>query len=726
MAAVRNSGISTLFPPQEEAFRSGVLEGDNLVLAVPTSAGKTLVAEVAILKSISEGRGRALYLVPLRSLAREKYLDFNKYEEIGIRVAISIGDYDSAVSDLRQADIVVMTTERADALLRHYPDYMTGVGIVIVDEVHLINDTHRGPTLEVLVAKMRRLAPQIQIVALSATISNADEIAKWLDARLVRSDWRPVPLEEGVVLEGDIYFANGRVESFRRRRYDDVLDLVMDTLDGAGQILIFVSSRRNTMALARRVAPVVRTYLQESDARTLEKIAQRLVARPSVSETTVALANVVRGGAAFHHAGLTNSERAVIEELFKANALKAIVATPTLAAGVNLPARRVVIRDYRRYEADRGNRPIPVLEYKQMAGRAGRPSYDERGEALLIAKTPEECDGLLERYVLAETERIRSRLADQDVLQFHLLATIASGLTQKRREIDDLVAQTFYGHQYKIHQIEYEIDSAIEFLIAGELVKLDGQQYLATPLGERVSQLYIAPSTALLFRDLLGKRRDITEIGALHMLCHSQDQPLAYVTRSEIDELELFLETHLDELLLSPPDSWDEEEYGRFLGELKTARILMSWISEETERSITEQFSVGMGDVHRFAQSAEWLAYSASEISHLIGAFDLVRPFRELQSRLKYGVRAELLPLVRLRGIGRVRGRMLYQHGFKSVSNLVEASVEAIARVPAIGTRVAEALKAQITEYDSAGGNAAVEIEDGELSDLQLSLEDFL
>ena len=145
---LQSTGMTELFPTQKEAFDTGVLDGRNLVLAVPTSSGKTLVAEICMLKSILSGRGTALYLVPLKSLAHEKYTEFKKYESLGITTTMSVGDYDSPGKNLRDADIVVVTTERADSLIRHKVDWIGQIGVIITDEIHLVNDPSRGPTLE--------------------------------------------------------------------------------------------------------------------------------------------------------------------------------------------------------------------------------------------------------------------------------------------------------------------------------------------------------------------------------------------------------------------------------------------------------------------------------------------------------------------------------------------------------------------------------------------------
>ncbi|MHA1216414.1 MAG: DEAD/DEAH box helicase [Candidatus Thorarchaeota archaeon] len=696
LSLIRREGITKLFPPQEAALTAGALDGKNVVLSVPTSAGKTLVSELSMLKVISEGWGRAIYMVPLRSLAREKYLEFKKYQSLGVTVGVSIGDFDSPGSNLDEADIVVLTTERADAMIRHRPEWIHDVGIVVADEIHLVNDESRGPTLEMVLAKIRWLKPDVQILALSATISNVSEIAGWLNAKAVVSDWRPVPLTEGVLLDGVVRLADGSMRFIRRRTGDDLTDVILEALDDDGQVLVFVSSRRSTMAVAKKLSRFVKTSLDAETQEELRRIGLRVIRGQTYPEATRLLAELITHGVAFHHAGLTNYERAVVEDAFRSNMVKVIVATPTLAAGVNLPARLAIIRDYRRYESFRGSYHIPVLEYKQMAGRAGRPKYDDHGEALLVARSLDENDFLFERYVLSEPEDIHSKLASPRALRSHLLAAIASELTRTRTEIERLIAGTLFSYQFSLQSISHLVDSALRFLIDGDLVLQEDETYRATALGRRASQLYISPSTAVLFREILEESDQVSLLGALHLVCHSPDQPVTYVQRRELEDYEYLLSHHLDHLLVEPPDEWEEPDlYSRFLGELKTAQILLDWISEESERNITERYGVGLGDVHRFAQSAEWLAYAAAEIARIAGS-PHAPFFRQLQERLKYGVRPELLDLVKIRGVGRVRGRMLYRSGLRTIEDLIEAPIERIALVPSVGMAVGRSIKEQL------------------------------
>ncbi|MFO8033050.1 MAG: DEAD/DEAH box helicase, partial [Desulfohalobiaceae bacterium] len=184
------AGIEELYPPQADAVEKGLLQGENLLAAIPTASGKTLLAEMAMLKAIKKG-GKALYIVPLRALASEKFRDFKRFESLGIKTAISTGDFDSRDEWLGSNDIIVATSEKTDSLLRNSTPWMKDITAVIVDEVHLLDSANRGPTLEVTLAKLKRLNPEAQVVALSATVGNAVEIAQWLEAKLVLSEWRP-------------------------------------------------------------------------------------------------------------------------------------------------------------------------------------------------------------------------------------------------------------------------------------------------------------------------------------------------------------------------------------------------------------------------------------------------------------------------------------------------------------------------------------------------------
>ncbi|MDF1537440.1 MAG: DEAD/DEAH box helicase [Candidatus Thorarchaeota archaeon] len=724
---MKQSGVSSLFPTQEKALATKVLEGQNLILAVPTSSGKTLVAEICMLRNILDGLGKALYLVPLRSLAQEKYEEFKKYENLGITVAMSIGDYDSKGTQLAEADIVILTTERADSIIRHNPDWIHDIGIIVVDEIHLINDSSRGPTLEMVLAKMLQILPNVQVVGLSATISNADEIAGWLNAELVKSSWRPVELKEGVYYDGEIKFADRSTRSIPRKRKDEIADIICDILEEDGQVLVFVSSRKSTIAVCKKIASSIRPYLSKEKLGLLSDIAKRIISGPAIPESTKTLSRLVGMGVAFHHAGLTNQEQGIVEAGFKNDLLKVIVATPTLAAGVNLPARRAIIRDYRRFEQNRGSYPIPVLEYKQMAGRAGRPKYDKYGEAIIFAKSESEQEFLLEHYLYSETESISSKLASQEAVQTHVLSAIATEMTRNRAEIDKLIDGTFFSYQSERWEIDHHVTSALDFLEQGELIEINQEQMYATPLGQRTSRLYIHPYTAIMLRDTLVKAEELTEIGILQLVAHCPDQPLSYVTQSEMEEITAYIETNHDKFLVPVPDSWEDPEgYSRLLAEVKTAYVLQGWISETSESQLTEQYNVGMGDIHRYVRSAEWLLYSAAEIARVVGLSEHIPILQALRSRVKYGIKNELLELANLKGIGRVRARMMYSNGIKGLVDLYSIPLPDLARIPAIGTVIAASIKKQLgLDTITTSEDESTTSNDENTGSLQTLLEDF-
>ena len=198
--------ITKLRPAQEKAIKKGLLNRKNLLICTPTASGKTLIAELAALKSIIEGKGKAIYIVPLKALASEKYKNFKqRYNKIA-KVALSIGDKDSSDSFLADYDLIVTISEKFDSLIRHSAPWISSVRTIIVDEIHLLNDPERGPTLEILLTILKKLLKDAQIIGLSATIGNAEELAEWLDAELVVDDWRPVKLHKGIYLDGEIGF----------------------------------------------------------------------------------------------------------------------------------------------------------------------------------------------------------------------------------------------------------------------------------------------------------------------------------------------------------------------------------------------------------------------------------------------------------------------------------------------------------------------------------------
>jgi len=699
------SGILELYPPQEEAIKAGALKGRNLVLASPTASGKTLVAEFCALKHILEKNGKTIYLTPLRALANEKFEEFKKYTTIRkndtkrIRIGISTGDFDSSDPWLERYDIIITTNEKADSLLRHRAKWMDEISLIVADEVHLLNDAERGPTLEVVLARLMQINPDMQILALSATINNVEEIAQWLKADYVTTEWRPILLKEGVLLHEEIQFRDGDARKIEKKTKNTTINLALSTVKSGGQALIFASTRKNAVMLAKKVAGEVEEVLSKPVKRALEHEANGILAAGERTRISESLAELVQRGAAFHHAGLGGGHRKLIENSFREGKIKVLTATPTLAFGVNLPARTVIIQDYRRYEPGYGFYPISVLEYKQMAGRAGRPKYDKVGEAVLIAKTDDEADYLMESYILAHPERIWSRLAVERILRSHVLATIAADFAHTEQGIYDFFGKTFYAYQYETSAIKGIIAKILKYLYDEEMIDISGENIFATKFGKRVSELYIDPVSAVIIRDALRRKPlYLTDLSLLHMITHTPDMgPILRPYSRELDEVAVFMEEHKEELLVDVPDEWEDRiAYEQFLGEVKTTMVLKGWIEETSEDEIIERFRAQPGDLYRTIENAKWLLYATHELSTLFGNKEVLPLTLELKERVEKGVRKALLPIVKLEGVGRARGRILYNAGYKTIENIKTAAIEDLMNLPLIGPKLAKKIKEQV------------------------------
>lgn len=696
-------GINTLYPPQKDAIKTGVLEGKNLVLASPTASGKTLIAELCALRHILELGGKVLYLTPLRALTWEKYEEFQAYQNIvkpdgkKIRVGVSTGDMDNSSPWLQAYDIVICTNEKCDSLLRHRSPWMSGISLVIADEIHLIG-SDRGPTLEVSLARLRQMSPDIQILALSATISNADEVADWLKAESVTTNWRPVELREGVALGNHINFKDGVVEHIEQYHKQDAVNLALNSIDDGGQALIFVESRRRAESTARVTASAMKNRVSRREQTELHRIAAEISSHGEKTRLTDDLADFISKGSAFHHAGLNRDHRRIIELAFKEGYIKILSATPTLAAGVNLPARTVVIGNYRRFMPGYGMQPIKVMEYKQMSGRAGRPQYDKEGVSLLIASNDDEQDYLMQDYILSNPERIDSRLAQESALRGHTLAAVAADYAHTENSLLDFFGSTFYGYNYPAAGIKLILGGILRYLNREGMIKYEGDHLEATEFGRRVSELYIDPLTAVVLRDGLKRGAlDVTDFTWLHLICHTPDmRPILRPRRNDYELVENYLEEHRDEVSTHLKDSIDYIDYEESLGEVKTAMVLEAWINEASENDLLERYNVQPGDRYSAVSNGEWLLYSAHELAQTLGMPEPRRHLIELRNRVKHGVSKRLLPLVRLKGIGRIRAQVLYNSGYTSVAKLKRADLRQLVALPLIGPRLAKTIKEQV------------------------------
>lgn len=680
-------GITALYPPQEAAW-AALKDGSNVVVSIPTASGKSLIAYLAILHRFLATGKKSLFIVPLRALASEKFEELQAFKGLGPRVAIATGDLDEKDPKLGTADIIVCTSEKADSLLRHRTPWVDQIGCIVTDEMHLIHDPGRGPTLEVLLSRFRALLPEAQIVGLSATIKNANELAEWLDAKLILSDWRPVDLRVGTYLPNNLSFL-GQEPRMLDGAGDPVAALVDDALAAGGQCLVFVSTRRSAEAQAQKLGGVVRERLSSEHLAQLEAAVLEIEGGEDPSPTAKKLAKLCKAGVAYHTAGLDNKQRRFVEQQFRAGLLKVLCATPTLAAGVNTPARRVIIRDMSRFQMGSGNQPLPVMEVKQMMGRAGRPRYDPYGEAVLLAKNEDMKEILEEEYLRGEPEPVTSKLAADAALRIHTLASIAGDYCHSAASLEKFLSHTFWAQQAESWIIRDRLEDTLWFLEENGFVEMDGGNVKATLFGKRTSDLYIDPLSALRMRQALESTLDVPgDFGALHVIAGCPDLYPLYLRQSDGWVQETYYE-HFPQLLIQ------EEDLEDAFSHVKTACLLRDWMEERPQQEVEERFSIGPGDIRMRIDSAGWMLHAFRELARALRP-DWQRPIGDLIIRLENGVRAELLPLIRLKGVGRIRARTLFTAGFHTPAALKTAPVDRIAKLPGFGEVLARELIKQV------------------------------
>ena len=686
-------GFRELYPPQEKALPVA-LSGKSLVAAVPTASGKTMIGMIPALSVILSSGKKVLYIVPLKALATEKRDDFSKFSELGVKAVALTGDPDRD-DDVSGADVVIATSEKADSMIRHGNKWVRDVGLLIADEVHMINDPGRGPTLEVAMTKMMHRNPGLQVIALSATISNAHDLSDWLNAKLIHSDWRPTELKEGVYFDGMITFSNySHIEVPKKK--DEIAAMVEQTVNDGGQCLVFVNSRRSAESVAYKLKKPL-----ESLCGVALSDAERGMLEGGAESTSVGkkLAECVASGVAFHHAGLEYNQRRMVEEGFRNRTIKCIVATPTLAAGINLPARRVIVRDTTRFESNAGNVPIPVMEVKQMCGRAGRPGYDPWGEAVLIAKNDRDEDRLMDDYINHDTERLISKLGNENTLRTHILSLIATEDTNTVSDIKEFIDMTYFGSTSDTWGIETLIEDVVDYLVENDMVEMAGDLCRALPFGKRVSDLYIDPRSAVILRKAVEKVDEDTEdILIFQAVAATPDVLGMYPKKGDADMLAQTESAYSDMWLVSMEDEGGsdyEVDMETHMANLKTAVMMRFWVEEKSEDAITEILGIGPGDIRARVDTADWLLYGMSEIAYIFNP-DAVSRIKPLLTRVRYGIKQELIPLVSIRGVGRSRARTLFENGYQDRMSLSSVDVRALASLPGIGKALANSIKKQV------------------------------
>ncbi len=674
-------GYDSLNPMQERALP--LLDEPRLVVSAATASGKTLLALLKIVKNHAETKSKALYIVPLRALAAEKHGEFSKsLAAFGINVGISTGDYDSSSDELAQYDVIIVTSEKLDSLLRHKSKWIAGVGLVVADEVHLLNDGRRGATLEIVLTKLKRTGAQL--LCLSGTVPNGMEIANWLDAKLFQSVWRPTPLVLGVCDRKKIFFDKGFVKlaNGEDRTIHDLVELAIAENAGKGQALVFASTRKNAEATALELAETTKKRLTPEEIADCAKLAERaLRVLGTPTRQCKLLASCLKNGVSFHHAGIESKQRSLIEDGFKKKrCVKAIVCTTTLAMGIDYPASWVIVRDLKRFNGA-FSELIPNLECQQMVGRAGRPRFDKQGVGVLVCR-PSEKRTITEKYVLGPLENIYSKLASEPVLRSHVLALIAQEYCRSSAELKKFFGDSFYAFQYgDAAELYDKVERVVNELKEMDFVREKQATLLATPVGRRTAELYVDPLSAyslLRFIDSAGTKKK--SVFSYLMALNSTTEALPLMTATRKEEEALWNELYA---LSDDFDLQAAEFDAQALDKYKTSKVVDAWINEETEDAILDSFEIPPGVLHARMRNAEWLVYALQELAFMKNASTVQAAARVLARRIKHGVKEELLEICKLRGVGRVRGRRLYAAGVRTLEEFRARSKEEIKKIVA-------------------------------------------
>lgn len=746
-------GFEKLYPHQVEAINH-IAEDTGVLVTVPTASGKTVVAVGAIYKALMEGK-KAVYVSPLVALSSEKFLEFTEIfharaEELGLprkyNVALSTGaTYKFTNSEslkLKKAGVIVTTNEKLDSIIRRKPKWIKDIGVIVLDEVHLMYDPGRGSTLEIVQTYFKYLKDNGDfepiIVALSATVGNPEDIADWLDVEVVESNFRPVELvkliydaEEKKLIQYDgMFFKN---EQPSKSFANIPIDFVVDRFKNGKQVVTFVAARKYAESLARDMTKYAENYVTEDDKKAIAEAISDWGDTPIEEK----LKEYMLKGTAFHHAGLSFEMRAAVEDLFRRGHIKFIAATPSISIGVNLPANTVIIRDVKRWTG-KYSAFLPNYEIEQMLGRAGRPQYDDIGYGIIVAKNQIELDFIEKHYINPKISPVYSPLlmsltevaGEYDGINSIMATKLASSIlgiinvlgAPTKEDIKKFFELTYmnytieYGiipywmQRYEVFQVVEDgldelITDMLEYLEDAEMIKMtDDEKIKLTGYGKKVMELYITPRTAEIIRHNLD-RLD-TEISVISLVLMLPEMGrTALSTRSR----------------LNIPEAWDENDYRDFyyahksemlferpptLGQVKMIAVIYDWINGVDNETIMLRHNVLPGELFRISSNVRWLAFAVSQIYRIVNKEEN-EMLEKLVQRLEYGVTEEALELVSLRGVGRVRAQKLLAAGIKSIDDLAVLTPEELKKI--LGVKGDKLVKDILNQARVASGLPTIE-----------------
>ncbi len=633
----------------------------NVVVAAPTASGKTVLAEAAMVRELGkEGRGKVLFIAPLRALTNEKESEWKRIlSGLGFKVYVVSGERELHASEARAADVIITTPEKWDSATRKYRQdryaFVRDVALVVVDEVHLLDSDSRGGTLEAVISRMRRIGTQdgkrLRIVALSATMPNIGDVARWIGAtpeNVLEFDrsYRPVDLAIDVLsyYPKENEFLNKYVRLYK------AFDLIQGELRGGHQALIFVSTRQDTQQAAEKLCEIVRKsypyVLPPGEAIRLQEIRNRAA--------NAKLKSCLPCGIAFHHAGLAAEDKALIEGAFREGLIRILVSTSTLAWGVNLPARIVIVRDVEMYDPILGNRDISPIDLLQMLGRAGRPGYDTLGKGYVIVPGDRAAEY---KALLKDGKAIESVL--EASLAEHLNAEIAVGMVKGERDAAEWIRTTFYYVRSQGRRTPPDVEALaankIKYLVRNGFVRDEAGVLAPTSLGAITSDFYLKLETALIFREHALK-------GAL-----STDDVLDVVAGA----------AEFSDVVARPGEAASLKAYGIESGpggSAKVRAILAGLIGGTLPDELR-------GDAWAIKQNASRLLSAFSRFCEEFSGATLSRKVKMVSLQIEKGIPEEAVELASIEGVGERSLELLMNGGIRSLRDAADKKPEELIKM---------------------------------------------
>lgn len=694
---LRENNYSEIWDDQWECIQKCLVDRKNVFIGLPTGSGKTFPALLSVIDTVLKKRGKAIYIVPLRALARQKYEQFNRIlAPLGISVGITTGDYAKCeYTNIGRKDVIIATIEKVDSLIRHNEEWLYDVSLFVIDEIQMVDDKSRGLTLEIVVSEIIRKFKKAQRIALSAVIGNPEEIKTWLADDIVFNKNRIIPLHAGILsnygilqiekekikipIRKNVYTHNkGSMDRWKSIRYGNTIDLVKYFINQEKQCIIFTNARDHAESLAVALALDIKRGGYSIDEVVCKEISQLI--DDSIEEKTKFSKNLiacVRLGVSFHHAGLQLIQRDIIEKNFENRNLKVLVSTPTLEQGVNLPANVVIISDYLKWNGH-DFEPHPINSVLNMMGRAGRPGYHKFGEAILIED--QSVDGqLYGKYIKKNPERVLSQLRVARTRQKHLNGLIASNRIIPIEEIFEYLKTTLwftiYRYEFEEFDLRKEIFKDLSYLEDNGFIKKSGSYYIPTKFGKAVSDSCIDCETGLLF--LRGSQKIMSSLYTekdlenpwpiFQLLLLSPEVNNYRPYDNDFEGLELASRFKAKDLLLSRmPDNGDDVEKQTYSRKSLAAFLLCNWMEEKPLEEIIGKYpELRDADFYELGEMLEWLGDAFVKIAILNGVSKGITDRILIYcDRVVGGIKEELLEYIKIEGVRRKSARKLFNAGF--------------------------------------------------------------